>query len=981
MSSHSVLRNVIQPKSISDQPSTAPPIVAVEPQTASALSHKDNDLETQLGILVENAPIALSMFDDQMRYIVANRIWIEEFGLQHVQPLIGRSQYEIFPGLHPGWRQVYDRALQGHVVRSEHDAISGHDGKPIVYRWEVRPWRKKLDASVGGLMVICEKFAAGLGPASTETEKIVPHAAGAADPASALLFQSSLPIVILDETGVVIMANDAAVGISLSRGIREGESFYWEAFSEGYDHASLKEQTLASISRLLQDSAPHHHTIVTQTITRSFGDNDEPASLPTRWMLSKIASSANKPRFMAIAMPGLSPFDVERQKKTTSEAASPPTTSASSESSLDADVLHELQDKLNATRQEVAVLREAEQAFAKREGRQRAVLEALACGLVVLDERGMPIYHNQHITSLLGHGIQRGESVEQWLMQACPTEAHKKKVAGVWAQDVWSRQLVRILSLVTADGLLKELEFRPVPLNGGGVLVSIQDVTDQCRIEDILQSTEAKLRVLVQDSPAGIVLVDKGGAIFEVNPVAEEMTGHSKAALRRLLLDEWLTPDSAAARKEALRLMRDEGRRSASLDVQILRANGSLLPANLRITLVNDADRQPHCTVHFLQSVGAVSSESHASTVRHDGHVGQPDVSRDAAIAIEEDGQPTITVRWLLQTDQSGRVATWSADAQEVFGFDAAEITGNWLHGLFRPSDPTGFYAALQERVLIPDEAVAWGFFGKGSRRGTARFFVKSAGEGGNAIDLFEEQVTPAAMKKGSQSSNSVLPRTHIIKPSQLWPVADLDREKLLLSETHHRIKNHLQIISSMLNLQLNSLVDLAARAALRSSQNRVRSIAALHQHLYQLALGEGPGFDEFAKGLSQRLRECYEVPEEQVAMRLEITARHLQQEWMMPLALILNETLSNAFEHAFPENRRGNVTVRLALEDGTGVFEVCDDGVGLPEGFDPTIAPGLGLKILGVFADQMRGELKLSGDPEKGTKFNLRFPMAHVDN
>lgn len=100
-----------------------------------------------------------------------------------------------------------------------------------------------------------------------------------------------------------------------------------------------------------------------------------------------------------------------------------------------------------------------------------------------------------------------------------------------------------------------------------------------------------------------------------------------------------------------------------------------------------------------------------------------------------------------------------------------------------------------------------------------------------------------------------------------------------------------------------------------------------------------------------------------------------------MPLALILNETLSNAFEHAFPSGRSGSVTVRLALNEGIGEFEVRDDGVGLPEGFDPAIAPGLGLKILGVFAEQMRGELRLTGEPGKGTRFNLRFPMAHLDN
>ena len=184
-----------------------------------------------------------------------------------------------------------------------------------------------------------------------------------------------------------------------------------------------------------------------------------------------------------------------------------------------------------------------------------------------------------------------------------------------------------------------------------------------------------------------------------------------------------------------------------------------------------------------------------------------------------------------------------------------------------------------------------------------------------------------------------------------------------------------------MLNLQLNTLTDTGARAALRSSQNRVRSIAALHQHLYHLALGEGATFDEMAHGLAHRLRECYDVPEGQVALNLQIAGGVIQQEWMMPLTLILNETLSNAFEHAFPNGQHGTVSVRLSLGDGTGEFEVSDDGVGLPEGFDPAMSPGLGLKILGVFADQMHGELRLTGSPGQGTKFNLRFPMAYVDN
>ena len=127
--SSSALRNVIHPR---NTPST---LQKPETEGMGELDVPLINMELVLGVLVENAPIAMAMFDQQMRYILANRAWVEEFGLNGMQPLTGQSQYEVFPGLHPGWRQVYERALQGHVIRSEHDALSGPDGSRIIYRW------------------------------------------------------------------------------------------------------------------------------------------------------------------------------------------------------------------------------------------------------------------------------------------------------------------------------------------------------------------------------------------------------------------------------------------------------------------------------------------------------------------------------------------------------------------------------------------------------------------------------------------------------------------------------------------------------------------------------------------------------------------------------------------------------------------------------------------------------------------------------
>ena len=124
--SSSVLRNVIQPRSTPSSISRSGADDIGDP------NEPPQDMELILGVLVENAPVAMAMFDKNMRYVLANRSWMEEFGLTGMPLLIGRSQYEVFPGLHPGWRQVYDRALQGHVVRSEHDALSGPNGTRII---------------------------------------------------------------------------------------------------------------------------------------------------------------------------------------------------------------------------------------------------------------------------------------------------------------------------------------------------------------------------------------------------------------------------------------------------------------------------------------------------------------------------------------------------------------------------------------------------------------------------------------------------------------------------------------------------------------------------------------------------------------------------------------------------------------------------------------------------------------------------------
>lgn len=974
--SSSVLRNVIHPKAQS-APLEKARDEAQDPRTGvqggpEAPKHESEDMELVLGVLVENAPVAMAMFDRGMRYMLANRQWITEFGLQQVQPLVGKSQYEIFPGLHPGWRQVYERALQGHIVRSEHDSLSGPDGQHLVYRWEVRPWRKKRDAAVGGLMVTCEKFSspqptgedAVKSPPASEDQDSSQPVAKTPDP-----LDCSIPMLILNLDGAILRANVAAAHLTLDKGIQEGTTCFWEVFGEGRDYSALRQQTLDALTRVALAHSP-----VPVYITTHKDPSPDP-STPSRWLVSALARKGaddSPPQVMVMGFPAppaaeIVPRFIPPMAPPAPVVPPPPLPAAAP---VDDAVQQRLENELSRARQELRTLAEAQQAFGRRESRLRSYLEGIPCGVFVLDERGMPVYQNEGLAKLLGRPLEADQTVESWLAHACSTEEHRAQVVLAWRESVWRRQLTRTVSLATADGLLKELEFHPIALPGGGLLVSIQDATEHTRHEEQLRSMEAKLRTLMQGSPIAIVMTDKAGVIFEVNQHAEELLGKAKSELRRYPLDAWLDPDSATARRDALRSLQSSGRQAEALGVRIKRIDGSFSHAILHLAAVPDAQGETHCTIHYLQEV----HEAVGPTLPEPALPAAPRSQTPAAAP-----QPASAI--LLTTDANGRVRTWSVHAQQLFSLESAAAIGRPLHQFFRPSDATGFFADLAAQAARPGSIVQRPFFGGNGKRGEVETSVRVLEEGGVELSAhFTAEVeTPAVASLPAAILKAAIPLAfQVVSPSsQRWPVVDLEREKLLLTETHHRIKNHLQIISSLLNMQINGVSDQDARNALRSSQNRVRAIAALHQHLYQVALGKGDTFSDFSRDLVAHLRECYEVKADQIKVHLEVQEGPIEQEWLMPLALTLNEALSNCFEHAYPHGRKGLITAMLTYTQGSGELVISDDGVGLPSDFHPGEGGGLGLKILAVFADQMRGQLFVRGNPDQGTEIKLRFPLA----
>lgn len=974
MPNSSVLQSVISPR----PPTTSAviPFAATEEPTAEDRINDIPDLELITSALVENAPVAMAMLDRKMRYVLANRQWIADFGLKDALPLLGRSQFDVFPNLNPGWKNVYERALQGHVVRSEHDVQPAHPGaRPIVFRWEVRPWRRTVDAAVMGIMLTCEKFSGVSLPLSeneTATEP-APSAAGALSKAQ--LPECGVPMVALDASGHVQDCNSAMRAL-LSTAAAEGSLPVWETLAGCVATEEARAQWMNSLANV---TAGH---VATMTLEPRLFTG--PSAL-LQWTLSQFIRPGAET--LVLLMGNATPFAVAAEPAPISEVPpplpSPDFPSAPVKSDFFSPKPAPAEDNLV---RELDRMHEVEATYQRREQRQREILDTMPCGLIVLDERGRPIFQNAHVRDLVGRELQTGGSVEQWIVSACPDEAGREQAATVWRDDIWRRQITRVLSLITADGLVKDLEFRPCSLPQGGLLLTVHDVTDTCRLEEMLAGVEAKFRTMMRDCPLPLLLTDVKGAIFDTNSEAEALFSRSRNELRRLSLDSLLSAESEERRRAEVARVAGSGLSQARISVHLQAPAAQAGEHELCVAVVKGGEGRPHALVNFLKPI-------------HSAPAAQPIAAPVSTPALPVATEVQSSWETVLTTDEFGRIDSWNeALGLAHFGLSESQAVGTHLHRLFRPSDATGFYNSLQQHLAVMAEGpVHWSWFGGEAKRGEDDFLVLAREPGTFALELRLQtnppphlgalaeplfaDLSPAA-PAAADSPQTRPSQVYVIAPgpAELWSGGDLNRERMLLTETHHRVKNHLQIISSLLNLQSNSVEDEAVRSLLRSSQNRVRAIAALHQHLYEMQLGQALCLTDFAKELVVRLRECFEAPEDRVKVELNLKSPRLHDEWLMPVALILNEALSNAFKHAFPDGRKGTIRVSLSVESDGAHLRVEDDGVGLPENFGGPGSMGLGLKVLGVFADQLRGQTSLKNIVNVGLRFDLLFPITCVD-
>jgi two-component sensor histidine kinase len=202
-----------------------------------------------------------------------------------------------------------------------------------------------------------------------------------------------------------------------------------------------------------------------------------------------------------------------------------------------------------------------------------------------------------------------------------------------------------------------------------------------------------------------------------------------------------------------------------------------------------------------------------------------------------------------------------------------------------------------------------------------------------------------------------------------------LREKEVLLKEVHHRVKNNLQVISSLLNLQASELHDPAMIRVLRDSQTRVRSMALIHEQLYRSDDLAHIDFADYTNELVDHLNRTLGSRSERIQLSLDIRPLRLSLDLAIPCGMIVNELVCNALEHAFPENLSGEIRVTFRRDDDTYRLTVADTGVGMRGSLSSKQATTMGLKVVQALTRQIHGQLE--HECQGGSVFTVSFPYA----
>jgi PAS domain S-box-containing protein len=347
--------------------------------------------------------------------------------------------------------------------------------------------------------------------------------------------------------------------------------------------------------------------------------------------------------------------------------------------------------------------------------------------------------------------------------------------------------------------------------------------------------------------------------------------------------------------------------------------------------------------------------------------------------------------------DAQGHVTGWGAGAQKMLGYTAGEALGKHYSMFATPEDQQAGKPSRELAEAAKDGRCctdSWRLRRDGALVWSSGVISRVMDETGALVgfvrlarDRTEEKMFADAREQvAAELEDRVAERTRQLeatveelrrKNEERRAYAEivsrnLREKEMLLREIHHRVKNNLQVVQSLLKMRAR-LQEGETRQALDVTAERVSAMALLHERLYQTPHLEGLPLSVYVRDLFRDVTASNSVDPAQIQLRLEADDIPLQLDFGIPFGLLMNELLCNSMKHAFPNGRKGTISVSVRRMEGAVRLTVKDDGCGLPENFDPAASPSMGLKLAASLARQLGGKLEFTNDGGCSVQADLR--------
>ncbi|MBD3412890.1 MAG: PAS domain S-box protein [Candidatus Aminicenantes bacterium] len=312
----------------------------------------------------------------------------------------------------------------------------------------------------------------------------------------------------------------------------------------------------------------------------------------------------------------------------------------------------------------------------------------------------------------------------------------------------------------------------------------------------------------------------------------------------------------------------------------------------------------------------------------------------------------------VVTTDVSGKVVRVNSEFARIFGYSKEDAVGRFIDDLLAPQD------LYEEASNITDLAA------RGKKHAIE---TKRRCKDGKVIDV---SLLSHPIKVGGQQVGSYAVYRDISKRKNAEEKikTSLREKEVLLQEIHHRVKNNMQIISSLIHLQSARTKDEKTEEILRSSQNRIKSMAIIHEKVYQSDDFTKVDLSDYVRSLTKHLLTTFGVDKKKITFHIDIKDIQLDINKAIPCSLIINELLTNSIKHAFSDGKKGEISISIQnVKDGKYELLVRDNGEGIPDGLIEQGTKTLGLTLVRILAEeQLKGSLHIDGT--NGARFRVVF-------